>query len=148
MLTYTEGDLKPDNILLDMDLHLRLQLARTLRPNALHATSVVSIAGTFDPALRNSTGRCEIEGDEVIGIADQRAEWPLEVARAMHKVAMALLKFKRNSRMSVTDARDEIRKLADGHLLTAPAHGGRASSKASSVSLRTHAAAKSSSWMP
>jgi len=164
MLTYAEGDLKPDNILLDMDLHPRISdcgLARTLRPNASHATSVVSIAGTdgfmdeyyrqtgrydaksdaysmgvtlliiltgwpvFDPALGDITGRCEVEGDQVIGIADQRAEWPLEVAREMHKVAMALLKRNRNSRMSVSDARDEIRKLADGHLFTAPAYGGR-----------------------
>ena len=109
-------------------------------------TPPLTVCDTEDQRVEAEVG--EIEGDEVIGIADQRAEWPLEVARAMHKVAMALLKLKRNSRMSVTDARDEIRKLADGHLLTAPAHGGRASSKASSVSLRTHAAAKSSSWMP
>jgi serine/threonine protein kinase len=62
------GDIKPANILVDLNLNPRLAdggLARTLRPNASHATTGTSIAGTngFIDEYYQRTGRLDVKSD-------------------------------------------------------------------------------------
>jgi len=65
--------------------------------------------------------RCEVEGNRVMTIADPSAQWPQEVAREMHKVAMALvIEPDRDARMSVSNALDAVQRLVARHPPPAP----------------------------
>ena len=71
----------------------------------------------FGPIVR----RCEVEANRVMTIVDQSAQWPQEVAREMHKVAMALvIESDRDARMSVSNARDAVQRLVARYLPRAP----------------------------
>jgi len=65
--------------------------------------------------------RCDVDDDaEVVSIADAQAEWPPELAIALHTVGMALVKRNRQRRMTVRQAKERVQTLVDGHLPPAP----------------------------
>jgi len=74
-----------------------------------------------DPLRGRLDARCDIDDDaEVVLIADVQAEWPPELAIALHTVGMALVKRNRQRRMTVRQAKERLETLVDTHLPPAP----------------------------
>ena len=147
-------DIKPSNILIDLDMRGRLAdmgLARQVRPAADRVTTVTTISGTngfmdtyytstgrfdasadgyamgvtllvlltcmpaIDPVRGHIVDRCDVEEEEIVSLADGRAQWPAEVAREVYKVGMALVKRNRERRIAITMARQRIEALVEAH---------------------------------
>jgi serine/threonine protein kinase len=90
---------------------------------SMGVTLLIILTGfpVFHERLGYIVRRCEVEGNSVMTIADPSAQWPQEVAREMHKVAMSLvIEPDRDARMSVSNARDAVQRLVARHLPPAP----------------------------
>ena len=70
----------------------------------------------IDPVRGNIVDRCDVEEEEIVSLADGRAQWPAEVAREVYKVGMALVKRNRERRITVAVARQRIEALVEAHL--------------------------------
>ena len=84
---------------------------------------LVTLTGlpAFEPSQGKLDGRCEVEDDdEIVALAETQAQWPREVAIAVHKVGMALVKRNRERRMTVRQARDRLQSLTDEYMPPAP----------------------------
>jgi hypothetical protein len=90
---------------------------------SMGVTLLIILTGfpVFHERLGYIVRRCEVEGNSVMTIADPSAQWPQEVAREMHKVAMALvIEPDRDARMSVSNALDAVQRLVARHPAPAP----------------------------
>ena len=70
----------------------------------------------IDPVRGHIVDRCDVEEEEIVSLADGRAQWPAEVAREVYKVGMALVKRNRERRITVAVARQRIEALVEAHL--------------------------------
>jgi hypothetical protein len=90
---------------------------------AMGITILVTLTGwpAVDAVRGKLDARCDVDDDaEVVSIADVQAEWPPELAIALHTVGMALVKRNRQRRMTVREAKERVQTLVDRHLPPAP----------------------------
>jgi len=60
--------------------------------------------------------RCDGEEEDLMALTDAAAGWPALGAHELFQVASALVKRKREKRITVTEARERLQTLADQHL--------------------------------
>jgi len=93
---------------------------------AMGITILATLTGweAVDEVRGKLDARCEVDSDaQVVLIADGQADWPQELAIAVHRVGMALVKRNRQRRMTVREAKERIQTLVDRHLPpAAPEH--------------------------
>ena len=72
---------------------------------------LLSGASAVDPVRGHIIGRCDVE--DVIEVADERAQWPSAVAKEVHKVGMDLVKQNRARRITLSTALQRLQQLVD-----------------------------------
>jgi hypothetical protein len=90
---------------------------------AMGITILATLTGwpAVDEIRGKLDARCDVDDDaEVVSIADVKAEWPRELAIALHMVGMARVKRNRQRRITVQQAKERVQSLADVHLPSAP----------------------------
>jgi len=89
---------------------------------AMGVTILATLTGwpAVDPVRGELGARCDVRGDAIVSIADERAEWPRELAIALHAVGMALVERNRDNRVTVREAKERVQTLVDTHLPPAP----------------------------
>ena len=90
---------------------------------AMGVTILATLTGwpAVDAVRGKLDARCDVRGDaRIISIADERAEWPQELAIALHTVGMALVERNRDNRVTVREAKERLQTLVDTHLPPAP----------------------------
>jgi len=93
---------------------------------AMGVTILATLTGwpAVDAHQGKLDARCDVRGDaRIVSIADVRAEWPQELAIALHTVGMSLVERNRDNRVTVREAKERVQTLVDRHLPpTAPQH--------------------------
>ena len=93
---------------------------------AMGVTVLATLTGwpAVDPVRGKLDARCDVRGDaRIASIADERAEWPRELAIALHTVGMSLVERNRDNRVTVREAKERVQTLVDTHLPpAAPEH--------------------------
>jgi len=75
----------------------------------------------FVPHEGRIVARClRLSEERVVAIADADANWPAEVAIAVHSIGMDPVKDSRRDRIIVNEALDRLQTIFDDHVLHAP----------------------------
>ena len=139
------GNVKPSNLLFDLHGNVRLVdmglgaaeqgalggAADALSPGSADAagdgyamgavllallTGLTGDRASSDARARAIVERCDVGANEIDALADGCAQWPNEVAREVHAVAMALAHRGTDKRCTVSAARARLQMLAEAHL--------------------------------
>jgi len=90
---------------------------------AMGVTILATLTGwpAVDVQLGKLDARCDVRGDaRIVSLADVQAEWPQELAIALHTVGMSLVERNRDNRVTVREAKERVQTLVDTHLPPAP----------------------------
>ena len=90
---------------------------------SMGVTILATLTGwpAVDRQLGKLDARCDVRGDaRIVSLADVRAEWPQELAIAVHTVGMSLVERNRDNRVTVREAKERVQTLVDTHLPPAP----------------------------